>query len=131
MSGRGAMGTWTGSFRPGPAKVLPVTTGECRGRAGGEHRGARGEIFGFLGPNGAGKTTTLRMLTTLLPIDAGTATVVGLDVGRQPKQVRERIGFVSQLGGADVLATGRENLSSRAASTASTGRGPDNGPSSS
>ncbi len=70
----------------------------------------RGEIFGFLGPNGAGKTTTLRMLTTLLPIDAGRATVAGFDVGRQPKRVRERIGYVSQLGGADDLATGRENL---------------------
>jgi ABC-2 type transport system ATP-binding protein len=70
----------------------------------------RGEIFGFLGPNGAGKTTTLRMLTTLLPIDAGTATVAGFDVARRPKDVRTRIGYVSQLGGADVLATGRENL---------------------
>jgi ABC-2 type transport system ATP-binding protein len=69
-----------------------------------------GEIFGFLGPNGAGKTTTLRMLTTLLPIGSGTATVAGFDVARQPKQVRERIGYVSQLGGADELATGRENL---------------------
>jgi len=66
---------------------------------------ARGEIFGFLGPNGAGKTTTLRMLTTLLPIDGGTA-----DVARQQAEVRERIGYVSQLGGADDLATGRENL---------------------
>ena len=71
---------------------------------------ARGEIFGFLGPNGAGKTTTLRMLTTLLPIDAGAATVAGFDVARQPHQVRSRIGYVSQLGGADELATGRENL---------------------
>jgi ABC-2 type transport system ATP-binding protein len=70
----------------------------------------QGEIFGFLGPNGAGKTTTLRMLTTLLPIDAGTATVAGCDVARQPQQVRTRIGYVSQLGGADELATGRENL---------------------
>jgi ABC-2 type transport system ATP-binding protein len=70
----------------------------------------RGEIFGFLGPNGAGKTTTLRMLTTLLPIGSGTAIVAGFDVARQPKQVRERIGYVSQLGGADELATGRENL---------------------
>jgi ABC-2 type transport system ATP-binding protein len=70
----------------------------------------RGEIFGFLGPNGAGKTTTLRMLTTLLPIGSGTATVAGFDVARQPKQVRTRIGYVSQLGGADELATGRENL---------------------
>jgi ABC-2 type transport system ATP-binding protein len=73
-------------------------------------RVARGEIVGFLGPNGAGKTTTLRMLTTLLPIDGGSATVAGLDVGRQPGQVRARIGYVSQLGGADELATGRENL---------------------
>ena len=70
----------------------------------------RGEVFGFLGPNGAGKTTTLRMLTTLLPIGSGTATVAGFDVARQPKQVRQRIGYVSQLGGADELATGRENL---------------------
>jgi ABC-2 type transport system ATP-binding protein len=71
---------------------------------------APGEVFGFLGPNGAGKTTTLRMLTTLLPIDSGTATVAGFDVARQPGQVRTRIGYVSQLGGADELATGRENL---------------------
>jgi ABC-2 type transport system ATP-binding protein len=70
----------------------------------------RGEIFGFLGPNGAGKTTTLRMLTTLLPIDSGRATVAGIDVARRPKQVRSLIGYVSQLGGADELATGRENL---------------------
>ena len=70
----------------------------------------RGEIFGFLGPNGAGKTTTLRMLTTLLPIDSGTACVAGSDVAGQPKQVRQRIGYVSQAGGADDLSTGWENL---------------------
>jgi ABC-2 type transport system ATP-binding protein len=71
---------------------------------------ARGEVFGFLGPNGAGKTTTLRMVTTLLPIDGRTATVAGFDVGRQPEEVRSHIGYVSQLGGADEMATGRENL---------------------
>ena len=71
---------------------------------------AHGEIFGFLGPNGAGKTTTLRMLTTLLPIDQGSAEVAGYDVAREPQQVRARTGFVSQVGGADPLATGRENL---------------------
>jgi ABC-2 type transport system ATP-binding protein len=70
----------------------------------------RGEIFGFLGPNGAGKTTTLRMLTTLLPIDSGTARVAGYDVAKEPEQVRAHTGFVSQLGGTDPLATGRENL---------------------
>ena len=69
----------------------------------------QGEIFGFLGPNGAGKTTTLRMLTTLLSIDEGSALVAGFDVAREPAKVRQQIGYVSQLGGADNLATGREN----------------------
>lgn len=69
-----------------------------------------GEIFGFLGPNGAGKTTTLRMLTTLLSIDSGEAFVAGYDVKAKPQEVRKRIGFVSQQGGADRNATGRENL---------------------
>ncbi|MFY9863905.1 MAG: ATP-binding cassette domain-containing protein [Trebonia sp.] len=71
---------------------------------------AAGEIFGLLGPNGAGKTTTLRILTTLLPADAGEALVAGADVRREPALVRRRIGYVGQLGGADVNATGRENL---------------------
>jgi len=69
-----------------------------------------GEIFGLLGPNGAGKTTTLRILTTLLPADAGTAFVAGADVLRTPALVRRRIGYVGQLGGADKEGTGRENL---------------------
>src|SRR6204780_2564923 len=69
-----------------------------------------GEIFGFLGPNGAGKTTTLRMLATLLPIDGGEAMVAGFDVDKRPKEVRKRIGYVSQLGGADNEATGYEDL---------------------
>jgi ABC-2 type transport system ATP-binding protein len=70
----------------------------------------QGEIFGFLGPNGAGKTTTLRMLTTLIPIEAGQAFVAGVDVARRPREVRRRIGYVGQLGGADLAATGRESL---------------------
>lgn len=56
----------------------------------------QGEIVGFLGPNGAGKTTTLRMLTTLLRPTAGTATVAGCDLLRDPLGVRRRIGYVPQ-----------------------------------
>jgi ABC-2 type transport system ATP-binding protein len=69
-----------------------------------------GEIFGFLGPNGAGKSTTLRMLTTLIQPTAGQARVVGHDLLLESSQVRKRIGYVSQAGGADETATGRENL---------------------
>jgi ABC-2 type transport system ATP-binding protein len=69
-----------------------------------------GEIFGFLGPNGAGKTTTLRMLCTLLPPTSGRASVAGCDLLRDPQGVRDRIGYVSQNGGADQRFTARENL---------------------
>ena len=69
-----------------------------------------GEIFGFLGPNGAGKTTTLRMLATLLPPSGGAATVAGCDLLTQPDQIRERIGYVGQAGGADREITGRREL---------------------
>jgi ABC-2 type transport system ATP-binding protein len=70
----------------------------------------QGEIFGFLGPNGAGKTTTLRMLSTLIQPDGGSATVAGHDLLRDSGRVRERIGYVSQAGGSDPHLTGRENL---------------------
>jgi ABC-2 type transport system ATP-binding protein len=70
----------------------------------------QGIIFGFLGPNGAGKTTTLRILTTLLPFEKGKAYVAGVDVKKDPQTVRKMIGYVSQKGGADRSATGRENL---------------------
>lgn len=70
----------------------------------------KGQVFGFLGPNGAGKTTTLRVVTTLLPFEEGEAYVSGIDVKRQPQEVRKSIGYVSQKGGADRNATGWENL---------------------
>jgi ABC-2 type transport system ATP-binding protein len=69
-----------------------------------------GEIFGFLGPNGAGKTTTQRILTTLLEPGGGKASVAGFDLLREPERVRPNIGYVSQTGGADRMATSRENL---------------------
>jgi len=53
---------------------------------------SRGEVFGFLGPNGAGKTTTVRMLCTLLPPTAGSASVAGVDVVANGAEVRRRIG---------------------------------------
>jgi ABC-2 type transport system ATP-binding protein len=56
----------------------------------------RGEIFGFLGPNGSGKTTVIKMLTGLLPLSSGHATVMGLDVFKEPDAVRENIGYMSQ-----------------------------------
>jgi ABC-2 type transport system ATP-binding protein len=71
---------------------------------------SRGEVFGFLGPNGAGKTTTVRMLCTLLPPTAGSATVAGLDVVSDAAGVRRRIGVALQEIGLDPVQTGRELL---------------------
>jgi sodium transport system ATP-binding protein len=68
------------------------------------------EIYGLLGPNGAGKTTTLRILSTVLQPDSGSALVAGYDVARQPDQVRRRIGFLSGDTGLYRRLTGREIL---------------------
>ena len=67
-----------------------------------------GEIFGLLGPNGAGKTTTLRMLATILAPTAGTGSVAGADIQREPLEVRRRIGFLSASTGLYPRLTGRE-----------------------
>jgi ABC-2 type transport system ATP-binding protein len=70
----------------------------------------RGEIFGLIGPNGAGKSTLIKMLTTLLPPTAGSATIAGFNIVTQPAEVRRRIGYVPQLLSADGSLTGHENL---------------------
>jgi ABC-2 type transport system ATP-binding protein len=68
----------------------------------------QGEIFGLLGPNGAGKSTTILMLTTLLSITDGKASILGIDVETQEKQVREKIGVALQDTGIDNLLTSKE-----------------------
>ncbi|MFN2589260.1 MAG: ATP-binding cassette domain-containing protein [Actinomycetota bacterium] len=70
----------------------------------------KGTVLGLLGPNGAGKTTAVRILTTLLDPDGGTVEVAGLDVVRQPKKVRERIGLSGQTAAIDEHLSGYENL---------------------
>ena len=68
----------------------------------------KGEIFGLLGPNGAGKSTTILMLTTLLQVTGGEAKILDLDVAKDDKLVREKIGVALQDTGIDNLLTGRE-----------------------
>jgi ABC-2 type transport system ATP-binding protein len=69
-----------------------------------------GSIYALLGSNGAGKTTAVRILSTLLKTDGGTATVHGYDVATQPARVRESISLTGQFAAVDEILTGRENL---------------------
>ncbi|MEV4165164.1 ABC transporter ATP-binding protein [Nonomuraea dietziae] len=71
---------------------------------------ARGSIFALLGSNGAGKTTVVKILSTLLKADAGTASVHGFDVATHPAQVRESISLTGQFAAVDEILSGRENL---------------------
>ncbi|WP_239142132.1 ATP-binding cassette domain-containing protein [Streptomyces sp. SID8016] len=89
-----------------------------RGKGGAEKRALDGfdlavrpgAVHGLLGPNGAGKTTAVRVLATLLRHDGGRAEVAGLDVAREPRRVRSRIGLTGQYAAVDEGLTGRQNL---------------------
>ncbi len=70
----------------------------------------RGMVFAILGPNGAGKTTLIRMLATILSPDAGSATIMGRDLVREPQEVRAAIAMTGQFASLDEDLTGRENL---------------------
>ena len=70
----------------------------------------KGEIFGFLGPNGAGKTTTTRMLTGVIPPDAGTATILGHDIRSEPVQAKQGFGVVPETSNAYTDLTAWQNL---------------------
>jgi ABC-2 type transport system ATP-binding protein len=70
----------------------------------------QGTVLGLLGPNGAGKTTAVRILTTLLPPDGGSARVAGLDVVKDASRLRSQIGLAGQYAAVDENLTGRENL---------------------
>lgn len=84
-------------------KNVPVLTGV-------DFKVETGSIFALLGSNGAGKTTIVKILTTLLKQDGGTAVVNGYDVASNPEKVRESISLTGQFAAVDEILTGRENL---------------------
>jgi ABC-2 type transport system ATP-binding protein len=84
--------------------------GSTRALAGVDLRIRQGSVYGLLGPNGAGKTTTIRVLATLLRPDAGTATVLGHDVVREARAVRQKVSLTGQYASVDEDLTGHENL---------------------
>ena len=89
---------------------LRKSYGAVQALRGVDLRVAAGSVFGLLGPNGAGKTTAVRILTTLLRPDEGSARVVGFDVVRDAAQVRQEIGLAGQYAAVDENLTGFENL---------------------
>jgi ABC-2 type transport system ATP-binding protein len=92
------------------AEGLVKAFGDFRAVDGIDLEVRQGEIFGVLGPNGAGKTTMLRMLATLLAIDAGRAAIFGVDVAREPHRIRQLVGVTGQYASVDEDLTATENL---------------------
>lgn len=92
------------------AEGLVKTFGEVRALDGVDIDVPEGTVLGMLGPNGAGKTTAVRVLTTLLRPDSGQAVVAGIDVLKNPDEVRRSIGLSGQFAAVDEYLTGRENL---------------------
>jgi daunorubicin/doxorubicin transport system ATP-binding protein len=89
---------------------LVKSFGQLRAVDGIDLEVCQGEIYGVLGPNGAGKTTMLKMLATLLPIDAGQARVFGVDVAGEPHRIRQLVGVTGQYASVDEDLTATENL---------------------
>jgi ABC-2 type transport system ATP-binding protein len=92
------------------AQGLVKRYGDVTALDGLDLRVPQGTVLGVLGPNGAGKTTAVRVLTTLLVPDEGSASVAGIDVSRHPEQVRRVIGLSGQYAAVDEYLTGFENL---------------------
>ncbi|MFE7774045.1 ATP-binding cassette domain-containing protein [Streptomyces sp. NPDC057445] len=92
------------------AEGLVKTFGDVRALDGVDLDVPEGTVLGLLGPNGAGKTTAVRVLTTLLQPDSGKAVVAGIDVLKNPNEVRRNIGLSGQFAAVDEYLTGRENL---------------------
>jgi ABC-2 type transport system ATP-binding protein len=89
---------------------LHKSYGDVQALRGVDLRVETGSVFGLLGPNGAGKTTAVRILTTLLAPDEGSARVAGFDVVRDARKVRQHIGLAGQYAAVDENLTGFENL---------------------
>jgi ABC-2 type transport system ATP-binding protein len=89
---------------------LAKSFGATRALGGVDLRIRKGSVYGLLGPNGAGKTTTVRILATLLRPDSGSASVLGLDLVRDARAVRQKVSLTGQYASVDDDLTGYENL---------------------
>ncbi len=103
--------TWSSGNAPAvEVRGLAKYYGETKALDGVDLSVREGSVRGVLGPNGAGKTTLIRILSTLVKADAGSATVAGWDVARQPRQLRRAIGLTGQYASVDEFLSGYENL---------------------